>query len=325
MYNTEKYLNRCMDALVGQSIDHSQFEIIAINDGSSDGSFDILKDYQTKYPKIIRIISKENGGQASARNLGIELARGEYIGFADSDDYVDLTMYDKLYKVALENDSDIVECHYHSMLEQSGKDKCGLPLYKEIGTRGKITSHQNVRELFFDPQVSPWNKLIKRELLIESGARFPEGIIYEDTSFYIKILPFIKKHSYFDEKLVYYSVRKNSTMTSNQGKKVGDILKVIDDILSFYKDKGLYTEYQKELEYFCVKILFCSNFSRIGRVPESKLRRKLFDNTFDYVKKYFPFYKKNEFFSGKTGVYIKSVNKLNCGAYAKILSKVMIG
>lgn len=325
VYNTEKYLRRCMDALVGQTLDHDLLEIVVVNDGSTDGSLKILNEYSEKYPHIVKIFSKENGGQASARNLGIEKASGEYVGFADSDDHVDTTMFEKLYKAATDNDADIVECHYHSMLELTEDGPDGFPLYKEIGTRGTIKSHSDSRELFFDPQVSPWNKLYKKKILIDNSIRFPEGMIYEDTAFYVKVLPYIKKQIYVDEKLVYYSVRKNSTMTSNQGKRVGDILLVIDDILNYYKDNDLYNSYKDELEYFCVKILFCSNFSRIGRVESNDLRKELLKKSFDYARSIFPDYRQNKYFTGKIGVYIKSVNRLNYGIYSKILSKVMIG
>lgn len=325
VYNTQRYLNRCLDALVMQTIDPSMIEIIAVNDGSTDGSLDILKEYEKKYPDRVRVFSKPNGGQATARNFGIEVAKGDYIGFADSDDYVDTSMFEKMYLTAERTGADLVECDYHSMLELDEKDADGLPLYKEIGTRGKISAHDNPRELFLDPQVSPWNKLYKKELLTGRDIRFPVGMIYEDTAFYIKTIPYIKKQEYIDEKLVYYSVRKNSTMTANLGKRVGDIFKVFDDILCFYKDKDLFDEYRKELEYFCVKIAFCSNFSRIGRVNDKDLRSKLFEETFSFVKNNFKDYKKNNLFSGKIGMYIRSVNRLNCRPYAKVLSKVMIG
>ena len=150
-------------------------------------------------------------------------------------------------------------------------------------------------------------------------------MIYEDTAFYIKALPFIKKHAYLDEKLVYYSVRPSSTMTKNLGARVGDIFKVLDNIIDFYHRKAIFRQYKDELEYFCVKIAFCSNLSRIGRVPNRYMRRELFDKTFDFVNKNFPYYRKNKFFKGKIGVYIKSVGRWNCGIYAFVLSKVMIG
>ena len=325
VYNTEKYLRRCLDALVNQTLPKNEFEIIAVNDGSTDGSPAILKEYSEKYPDFFKVFNKENGGQTTARNLGIQKASGDYIGFADSDDYVDTTMYEKLLSIAKRDDADIVECHYHSMLELDSSDENGMPLYKEIQTRGTITARSDPRELFLDPQVSPWNKLYRRSVLVNGDVRFPEGMIYEDTSFYIKSIPFIKKQSYLDEKLVYYSVRQKSTMTSNLGKKVGDIFSVLNDILDFYRQYGLYEKYKAELEYFCVKIAFCSNLSRIGRVGDPAIKRDLLNKTFEFVNKEFPDYRKNRYFQGKIGLYIRSVNKMNCRIYAKALSKVMVG
>ena len=213
VYNTKKYLKRSLDALVNQTLHHEELEIILVDDGSTDGSESICDEYERNYPGLVRVLHKSNGGQASARNLGIREAKGEYIGFADSDDYVDITMFEKLYKLAKAEDADLTECHYHSMLElpDSGDS---FPEYKEIPTRGTICAHSDVRELFLNPQVSPWNKLYKKSVLIDNDVSFPEGMIYEDTSFYIKALPFIKKHAYLDEKLVYYSVRPSSTMTT---------------------------------------------------------------------------------------------------------------
>ncbi len=234
-------------------------------------------------------------------------------------------MFEKMVRLAQKEDSDLVECHYHSMLEQSEKDEDGYPIYKEIATRGVISAKKDSRELILNPQVSPWNKLYKRKLLVDNNIRFPEGVIYEDTSFYIKTVPFIKKQSYLDEKLVYYSVRQKSTMTSNLSRRVGDIFKVLTDIIEFYKENNLYDEYRDELEYFCVKIAFCSSLSRIGRVNDRGIRRELFNDTFIFVQKNFPQYKSNKFLIGKIGLYIRSVNRMNCGLYAKILSKVMIG
>lgn len=321
VYNTEKYLRRCMDALVGQTISREQFEIIAVNDGSTDSSPEILKEYEKNYPGIVRVFNKSNSGQASARNFGIEKAKGDYVGFADSDDYIDVTLYEKLYNLALKEDADMVECHYHSMLEKTAPDDNRE--YKEIRTRGTIKEHDSVRELFIDPQVSPWNKLYRKSILTDNNIYFPEGMVYEDTSFYVKTLPFIKKHAYLDEKLVYYCVREGSTMTSNH--RVTDIFKVFDDIMDFYLRKGIFREYYKELEYFCVKIAFCSNFSRIGKVSNGYMRKEFFDKTFDFIHKNFPYYRRNEYFKGKTGMYIKSVNRMNCGFYAKVLSKTMVG
>ena len=316
VYNTEKYLERCFDALVNQTLD--DIEIIAINDGSTDNSLKLLNDYQTKYPGKIKVYTKENGGQAAARNMGIKLSIGEYIGFADSDDYVDVNMYECMYNLGISKNSDIVECHYHYIQEtHNGR--------KELATRGVIKEHKDNKDMFINPQVSPWNKIYRRDILLKDGVDFPEGLIYEDTSFYIKTIPYIRKSAYIDEHFVYYFLRGNSTMNANKSRKVADIFAVLTDIISFYKKKNFYNEYKDELEYFCVKIIFCSSLSRIGRVKDKKLRKELINKSFDFVNTYFPQYKKNMYFSGKTGLYIKCINKVNADVTARILGKIMKG
>ena len=316
VYNTMKYLKRCLDALVGQTLE--DIEILLINDGSTDDSQKILEEYRDKYPEKIRIIVKENGGQATARNLGIKECSGEYIGFADSDDCIDITMFEKMYKLAKDKDCDMVECHYHYIREtENGTEK--------LATRGNIRRYGSQKNMFIDPQVSPWNKLYRREVLMNAGVDFPEGLIYEDTAFYIKTIPYVKIEEYLDEHLVYYYLRGNSTMNANKSRKVGDIFAVLQNIIDFYKEKGFYEEYKDEIEYFCVKILLCSSLSRIGRVPDKKLENELLDRTFSYIKEYFPDYKANKYFAGKIGLYIKVVNRFNSKYIGRILGKVMKG
>lgn len=315
VYNTEKYLARCLDALVNQTLDN--IEIIAVNDGSTDKSPDILKEYAEKYA-CIRVLDKKNGGQATARNLGIRESRGEYIGFADSDDYVDTTMFEKMYSLAKEKECDMVECYFHYLMETDGEPKTLQP-------RGRVREYKNQQDMLIDPQVSPWNKLYRREILMQPGIYFPEGLIYEDTAFYIKTIPYVKKAAYLDEQLVYYFLRGNSTMNANKSRKVGNIFPVLEDILTFYKKYGFYELYAKELEYFCVKIVLCSSLSRIGRVTDKKLENELLDESFAFIRKYFPHYKKNPYFKGKIGIYIKNVNRGNSKYLGRILGRLMKG
>ena len=108
VYNVENYLVKCLDSLVHQTL--KDIEIIVVNDGSPDNSQNIIDTYVKKYPKKIKAFSKKNGGQGSARNYGLKYAKGEYIAFVDSDDYVDLDMFFKMYNKAKEDNSDIVIC-----------------------------------------------------------------------------------------------------------------------------------------------------------------------------------------------------------------------
>jgi glycosyltransferase involved in cell wall biosynthesis len=288
-----------------------------VDDGSTDGSDKIMKEYQTRYPNV-KVYTKANGGQASARNLGILMSKGEYIGFADSDDYVDRNMYEVMYQAAKENQSDLVECHYNFLCEE-GK---GIKVYK---TRGEIRQYINQKDMFINPQVSPWNKLYRREVLMHDRVDFPEGLIYEDTSFYIKAIPYIKKSVYVNEHFVYYFLRSNSTINANKSKRVGNILPVLQNILDFYKENEFYEEYKEELEYFCVKILLCSSLSRIGRITDKKVKKELYEATFAFIRDQFPAFKQNKYVTGWIGQYIQRINLKNCKYIGKILGRVMKG
>ena len=315
VYNTSAYLRRCMDALTGQTLE--DIEIIAVNDGSTDDSPAILGEYEQKDSRV-RVFHKVNGGQATARNMGIRRSHGEYVGFADSDDYVDADMFRQMYELAKEKDCDMVECNYHYL--QETKDDI-----RELKTRGRIREYTGQKDMLIDPQVSPWNKLYRREILLHNGVDFPEGLIYEDTAFYIKTIPYVKKASYLDRACVYYFLRETSTMNANKSRKVGNIFQVLQNILDFYRGNGFYEEYAAELEYFCVKICLCSSLSRIGRVTDKELETKLLDKTLAFIHENFPFYKKNPYFHGKTGSYIKIVNRHNSRCIGRILGKIMKG
>ncbi len=316
VYNTERYLRRCMDSLVNQTLE--ELEIILVDDGSTDSSCQILKEYEIKYPKKVKVYIKENEGQATARNLGIQKSSGKYIGFVDSDDYVDTRMFETMYKAAEKGCYDLVECHYHYLCEEGKR-------VKEYRTRGDIRQYRNQKDMFINPQVSPCNKLYRREVLMHTAVNFPEGFIYEDTGFFIKTIPFIKKAHYINKCFYYYLSRRSSTMNANKNKKVGDIFPVLSDILDFYKKNQFYRAYREELEYFSVKVLLCSSLSRIGRVKDQKLAKELYDSTFLFINTNFPKYKKNRYLQGKIGVYLRLVNSFNCRFIGKVLGCIMKG
>ncbi len=316
VYNTERYLRRCLDSLVNQTLE--KLEIILVDDGSTDNSRQVMLDYEMKYQDKVKVFSKENGGQGSARNLGIRKSSGKYIGFVDSDDYVDTRMYETMYRTAEHEQCDLVECHYHYLCEE-GK------VTKEYRTRGHIRQYKNQKDMFINPQVSPCNKLYRREVLMHSAVDFPEGLIYEDTSFYIKTIPFVTKVKYMDKRFYYYFLRGSSTMNANKSRKVENIFPVLENILEFYKNNKFYEEFQKELEYFCVKILLCSSLSRIGRIQDHKLAKELYNKTFSFIRENFAEFKKNQYLRGKIGVYLRFVNQRNSKYIGKALGRIMKG
>lgn len=113
VYNVEKYLERCLNSLVNQTL--QDIQIIVVNDGSPDNSQEIIDRFEKEYPDKLKGYIKENGGLSDARNYGMQFVEGEYVAFVDSDDYVDETMYEKLYNKAIEEDSELVVCGYYKV------------------------------------------------------------------------------------------------------------------------------------------------------------------------------------------------------------------
>lgn len=311
VYNTEKYLNKCLDSLVAQTLD--DLEVIVVDDGSTDASTSMIKEYATNYPDRIRAFYKENGGQATARNLGIKMARGKYIGFVDSDDYIDIKMYEILYELAEKTCADMAVCNYRYV---STENETELELTPYVPFKKcKTTADQ-----FIDPLVAPWNKLFLSEVLQRTKIKFLEGYIYEDTAFFIKLIPYLKQVSYVEDALVTHVFRGSSTMNANRGKRVGNIFPVLNDICNYYKEYGFYREYQKELEYFCIKLLLCSSLARIALVRDRKLRGDLLSQTRTMIQVNFSGYRKNPYFKGGLrNTYIKSVNRFTLSFYCFLL------
>lgn len=310
VYNMEKYLVDCLESLVNQTMNN--IEIIIINDGSTDGSMGIIDTYQEKYPEKIRVYSQENSGQAVARNVGISLSKMEYIGFVDSDDIVDCEMFAAMYQMALQEDSDLVECDYMYCKEEDGK-RIRMNKY------AKVMRKQNNRDLFMNPLVSPWNKLFKASILKNNDIVFPEGLIYEDTAFYINCIPYINKMAYIDKEFVYHFQRQNSTQMKKDNLKVGDMLKVIKIIIQHYKDNDFWDEFHDELEYFCIRIMLCSSLGRIGLLKNKKLKKALLSELITLIQDEFPQYKKNKYLqSGKLSLYLKGFDKKTIIIYERM-------
>lgn len=295
VYNAEKYLYKCFDSLVNQTL--QEIEILAVNDGSTDNSSAILKEYARNYPGKVRVFHKENGGQASARNLALRNAVGEYVGFVDADDYADVQMFELLYRKAIQSRADLTVCD-HYMVENEKAEYIRFPEYEKP------------RAMLKGVLVSPWNKLLKREVLQNSGVIFPEGYIYEDTAWFAELIPFIRSMAYVRKPLLYHIVQENSTMTAAQGKRTAQIFPVMNGVIDFYKEKGLYEEYREELEYFYIRILLLSSLQRISQIKNKQLRNQYTKRTLDEIRNRFPGYKGNRYLKGWRGVYIKSTNSL---------------
>ena len=214
VYNVKKYLRKCLDSLINQTL--KDIEIICINDGSTDKSLEILEEYKNRDSRII-LLNQENSGQSVARNRGIEIAKGEYLGFVDPDDWIDLDYYEKLYNAASTNNTDIA---VGGIIRVTGiKKKKFLNFEKET-----ITDNTNLKfELCDVPEKSyVWNKIYKTEKLKEIGLEFEKGIFYEDCIFTPQALFFLEKMVTVPNIYYYYLRRGNSTVKQRSEKANAD-------------------------------------------------------------------------------------------------------
>ncbi len=309
VYNVEKYLKKCLDSLINQTI--QDIEIIVVNDGSKDNSEEIIKEYEKNNPEKIVYLKKENGGLSDARNYGIPYAKGEYIAFLDSDDYVELDMYEKMYELAKKENSDMVECDFY--WEYPNKTKIDI---------GQIYSNQ--KEMLQKARVVAWNKLIKRSILEESKVQFPKGYRYEDVEFTYKLIPYLKKVSFAKEPFIHYIQRENS-ISNVQNERTKEIFEVLEHVIEYYKEKGIYKEFEKELEYTYARILLCSSLLRIVKIKDKKIRNRLIKETWENLNSKFPNWKKNKILNEeKTSKnrYMKTMNSFTYKIYTKFLRGV---
>ena len=309
VYNVEKYISKCLDSLVNQTL--KNIEVIVVNDGSPDKSQEIIDKYVKKYPDKIKSYIKENGGQGSARNFGLEKAHGEYIGYVDSDDFVQLDMYEQLYNKAKEKDYDIVVCGNYNVSED-------YLIKKEDRI---VDNYDTDLDNVIFGKVCVWNKIYKREILLNNKISFKEKVWYEDLAFTLKAIINSKSFAFIDECLYDYLIRQGSTMNNSNVKRNLEILCAFDDILDYVK-KNNKDEFFEKIEFLAIDHIYISSIVRIIRADaDKKLKKEVIDNLIDYMNNNFPCYKDNKYISSLSKNRKIIYNLINMRMY-KIISLI---
>lgn len=239
IYNLESYLERCLDSILNQTL--KEIEVICIDDGSIDNSLKILNMYKDKR---IKIFTKRNEGVSSARNYGLEVACGEYIGFVDGDDFIESNMYEKLYKNAIKNQSDIVICNMKYIFsENTYKVR-----FENFLNKKKIKTNKEL----FNIKGYVCNKIFKRQII--NKIKFDKNIRWgEDQLFFTEML-FKSDIVTFEDSVFYnyYQRQNSSTLISND--------KILDLIKSYKKIKNVLLENES---YDIFKEIYLKNFLKI--------------------------------------------------------------
>ncbi len=263
VYNAEKYLEKCLDSLVNQTM--KDYEIILINDGSPDNSQAVMDRYREQYPELIKTRTVQNGGQGRARNIGIEMAQGEYLGFVDSDDWVSTEMYEKMCRLMDEKNADVVCCD----IEEQYAD----------GSR-RIVKHSGDKKSLLSTG-SACDKVFRRSKV--GNIRFPEGVWYEDFEFSAKVESIASETGNVPEPLYTYRIGHSSTMNNNNTLKNLDILEVMERLKAFMLEKGL----REDFEYILINHILLDSVNRVN-YQDTSARKEVIGRLRKYVKENLP-------------------------------------
>ena len=243
VFNTEKYLKECLNSLINQTL--INIEIICINDASTDNSLNILCEYAEKDKRIKVIDLKINKRQGGARNEGLKVAGGEYIGFVDSDDWIDIKMYQRLYKKIIEEKADICSCDYYEINSETGYINRVESLRTAIFHLNELEKRKRI--LIEGGRLVCC--LIKKNLIWDNNLFFPEGVLYEDNAIGSAIFLAANSITKVSEPFYYYRQENSSTTRSVDNYNYFDRLKTSVMFLDNLKRMGVYQTYKEEIDY----------------------------------------------------------------------------
>ena len=308
VYNVEKYIGRCLDSLVNQTL--KNIEIIVVNDGSPDNSQEIIDKYTKKYNNIKSYI-KENGGLSDARNYGLKYAKGEYISFIDSDDYIDKTMMEKMYNKAKENNFDLIVCDL-DMVDDNGEfiQNVSSNLNKDI-------YKDKIKNYMINMYPSAWNKIYKQDLF-KNKVYFKKGIWFEDVEFIYRLIPYIKSIGTIKDNLYHY-VQREGAITKTFDKRLYNYIDNWNGIIDFYQKNDFYEDYKQELEYCYVRYLYATFIKQATNYKDKKEYENAVESAIKSVKNRFPKYRRNKYFyKSLKGIFLITFNKITANIYYRL-------
>lgn len=285
----ERYLRRCLNSLVNQTLEN--IEVIVVNDGSLDGSQKIIDEFKEQYPFKIKGYIKQNGGLSSARNYGLKLAKGKYIGFVDGDDYADKAMYEKLYNRSILTEADIVVCGYYAVSEDSDESR-------EVQTGNMQHYNKSVfdnSKLLYINCPYAWNKIFKKTLFESSSITFPKGMIFEDICTVYPLFIYANKIAKVDECLYYYYIKREGSITGTYSEKSIQILLSLTVLNSFFKKAELFDEFKEILLFINLRHIFNRIFEYRLYSCRSVQLEYLYKG-FEHLNEQFPGWVKDNFY-----------------------------
>lgn len=309
VYNSEKYIGKCLESLANQTI--KEIEVIIVNDGSTDHTAEIIEQYEREHDLRIRLFYRENAGQAAARNFAIAKAAGSYIAFMDSDDYVDSDYLQKLYDTARQYQSDVVTCGYRSVKPD------GTVLRTVCVSPFEVVSDYGKPGVFV-----VWAKIFKTSFIVENHFRFPEGgKIYEDVPFSLETKfkgQNVKAISYIGYNYVQHEA---STMSSS---KVTAARFPFDKVDSAICDTLAVPNADRERFEFEVLHFFTGFLFFFCRKAKKEDIAELAGFAEKEIKTYFPRYWKNDYIGISKVKELPVVHRIAIWIFTKVLRLRML-
>lgn len=276
LYNTEKYIEKCIQSVLDSPMSSVEYEIIVINDGSIDNSQAIVEKLIEANPNInIQLINKENGGQSSARNLGFAIAKGQYIFCLDSDDYINGDIFRQALDYAISKDLDMLPIDFSYLDEEYIPLNKGKDDYQLINN--SITGVEFINKFIIAGTM--WRYFYKSSIIQQNNLRLLEGVYHEDEEFVIKFLTYVKAIAYQKHKVYNYIIRENSTVNNkdmqHRKKLIFDIIIVVDKITELIENnvynKGLIAGLLKKREQLIISIFIRMLKERFSAVDKQEV------------------------------------------------------
>lgn len=285
VFNVERYLKKCLDSIVNQTF--SDYEVIMVNDGSTDSSCEIAMKYVESNPSKFKLITQKNAGLGAARNTGIENANGDFYLFLDSDDTITSNAINHLFNTATQYNADIVVFDY-KLINEDGK---------ELGINSGCKNVSGVTSLETNPSLllnhpSACNKFFKCTIFKDTSIRFPTKVWYEDLRTIPKLYIEAEVIVYSNIPLYNYLQRENSIMHSSDINRNAEIIEALDDVLNYYKINNLFDIYKEELEFLAVFHILLMGSVRVNKL---KYNHPLMGEFYNYILKEFPNYEENRY------------------------------
>jgi glycosyltransferase involved in cell wall biosynthesis len=304
-------LEYCLDSLVAQTLE--DYEIIAVDDCSTDASWEILTAYEKKYPaKFHAVHLPENRKQGGAKNVGIEQAKGEWIGFIDSDDWITPDFYERLIRKGEETGADMVGCDY-SLTDRHSME-VGQVVHNNKQSQTGVLDMEKYRSLILDSG-SLVVKVYRREIVVDHPSRFPTGIFYEDNALANSWMLRAKHFEYIEEPLYFYYQHDSSTVHTISVKRCEDRMEAGRIMLREAREYGYLEKYRPELEFtfttlFYVNTLF--TYMQGVRPVRQGFVRKLGKE----MRETFPDFQKNPYYIERVGAEEKKLVKMQLASTA---------